>query len=144
MEEFNLNGLNSLSREHYYNIWQRVKAGEKLEGEEKIIGDLMWQHEEYYNEWDSTDFERDFDPETDVNPFVHIMIDSIVITQISKNDPPQTRFTYNLLIAKGHSHLEAIHKIDSVVVEEIWALMKEGREFNEKQYIAKLKRLSKH
>ncbi|MFA4923939.1 MAG: DUF1841 family protein [Ignavibacteriaceae bacterium] len=141
MEDFNLNEFRPLSRKNYHDIWRRVKDGKELEGEEKIIGDLMKQHVEFHAEWESTDFEYEYDHETEVNPFMHIMIDTIVMNQVTKNDPPQTRFTYNKLTAKGYSHLEAIHKIDSVVVEEIWGIMKNGRTFDEKKYAAKLKGL---
>ncbi|MGD8779666.1 MAG: DUF1841 family protein [Ignavibacteria bacterium] len=142
MDGINMDEFRSFTRKEYYEIWQKVKAGEELDGEEKIIGELMEQHEEFYDDWDSTDFDYEYDPEIDeVNPFLHIMMDTIVMKQITTNDPPQTRFTYNKLTARGNSHLEAVHKIATVVANEIWNIMHEEREFDEKSYIWELKQL---
>lgn len=142
MDKESLNEVRELSRSQYYDIWQHVKEGKTLEGEEKIIGDLMALHKEFYSYWDSTDFDYEFTPEhNEVNPFMHLMLDTIVMNQITANDPPQTKFTYNKLTARGDSHLEAIHKIASVVVKEIWTIMQEGKPFNEKYYVHKLKEL---
>lgn len=141
MEHFDLNEIRSLSRESYHDTWLRVKAGKELEGEEKIIGELMRQHEEFYDDWDSTDFDHEYDPDTEVNPFMHLVMDTIVMNQITNNDPPQTRFTYNKLTARRDSHLDAIHKISYIVAEEIWNIMHDKKAFNEKAYTTKLKKL---
>ncbi|MBU1299704.1 MAG: DUF1841 family protein [Bacteroidetes bacterium] len=141
MEDLNLSELRALTRENYHNIWQRVKAGEELEGEEKIIGELMKLHKEFYDEWESTDFDYEYNPDTEINPFLHIMLDTVVMNQITKNDPPQAKFTYNKLTARGHSHLETVHKIAAIIVGEIWDIMKNNRMFDEKGYVAKLKKL---
>lgn len=142
MEHDFFNKLQNQDREKLYHIWQKFKNGEKLDGEEKIIGELMALHKEFYSYWDSTDFDYVFSPETDeVNPFLHLMLDNIVMNQITENDPPQSKFTYNKLTARGDSHLEAIHKIASVIAEEIWYIMKEKKPFNKKLYINKLKKL---
>jgi hypothetical protein len=141
MENIDFSELGAISREIYYDIWQRVNASEELWGEEKIIGELMLQHKEYYDEWNSTDFDYEYDPDTEVNPFLHIAVDTIVMNQMTQNDPPQTKLTYERLVNKGDSHLEAIHKIAAVIVEEIWYILKYKRMFDEKSYIAKLKKL---
>ncbi|MFA3783391.1 DUF1841 family protein [Melioribacteraceae bacterium 4301-Me] len=142
MEKFNLSEIKELSRRQYHDIWQRYNAGEPLEEEEKIIAELMAEHEEFYDDWNSTDFDYEYSPEKDeVNPFLHLMIDTVVMNQILANDPPQTRFTYNKLTARGYSHLEAIHEIAAVVVEEIWNILHEKRPFDEKKYVSKLKKL---
>lgn len=74
---------------------------------------------------------------------MHISFDSIVVNQINSNSPKQTGFTYNKLRAQGDSHLDAIHKIASVIAENLWDIMKYGKEFNEKKYIRQLKRITK-
>ena len=129
------------SRSQYFEIWKKVKAGNKLEGEEKIIGELMQQHKEFYNEWESTNFDYEYDPDTEVNPFLHIQFDLIVMNQMNNNNPAQTKITYDSLIKHNHSHLEATHKIASVLAEEIWSVFSFKKEFNEKRYIDKLKKL---
>ncbi len=137
----NIKQLNAFTREQYHDIWVRINAGSLLDEEEQVIGELMKQHKEFYKDWDSTDFDYEYDIDTEVNPFMHISLDSIVVNQINSNNPKQTGFTYNKLRARGDSHLEAIHKIASVIAENIWDVMKYGKEFNEKKYIQKLKHL---
>ena len=54
----NANQLNAFSREQYHSIWERINAGALLDEEEKVIGELMKQHKEFYKDWDSTDLDR--------------------------------------------------------------------------------------
>jgi Domain of unknown function (DUF1841) len=130
------------NRKRYYNIWRRYKSSEPLEGEESTIAELMALHKDWYHFWESPDFERTFDPETDeFNPFLHITFDTIVMNQIKNKEPEQIRFTYNKLTARGDSHLEAIHKIAYVFTQEFFPVMKDQKEFNNKRYIRKLKEL---
>jgi hypothetical protein len=44
MNNNELKQFKTFSRLQYFEIWKKVKAGNKLEGEEKIIGELMQQH----------------------------------------------------------------------------------------------------
>jgi hypothetical protein len=142
MEIQDLALFKKISRENYYNIWQKVKRNEQLLGEDKIAGELMKQHSEYYEDWDSTDFDYEYSPETDeVNPFLHLQFDTIIMNQITSNSPPQTKLAYDRLREKGKSHLDSLHKLASVIVEEIWNIIKYGKEFNEKNYIRNLKKI---
>jgi Domain of unknown function (DUF1841) len=142
MGNLDLSFLRSENREHFHNIWQRYKTSESLEGEESTIAELMALHKDWYHFWESTDFKQEFSPETDeFNPFLHITLDTIIMNQINNRDPEQTRFTYNKLTARGDSHLDAIHKIAAVFVEEFFPVMKYQKEFNNKKYIRKLKEL---
>lgn len=47
----NIQQLKSFSREQYHDIWVRTNAGEILDKEEQIIGELMKQHKEFYKDW---------------------------------------------------------------------------------------------
>jgi hypothetical protein len=141
MQNSDLSIPKSETRKHYYKIWQKYKARETLKGEEKTIVDLMALHKDWYHFWDSTDFDREFDPDTEINPFIHITLDNIITNQINNRKPEQANFTYNKLTARGDSHLEAIHKIAYVFALEFFPVMKEGKTFNDKRYIWKLKNL---
>ena len=80
-------------------------------------------------------------PEYEFSPFAHIAFDTIVMNQINDNNPPQAKLTYNNLTMHGDSHLEAIHKIANIFLQEYWEVMKHHKVFNDKRYIDKLKRL---
>jgi len=61
--------------------------------------------------------------------------------QIHENTPPETRITYNRLIASGESHQDTYRLIGSVVTSEVFAVLNRGREYNEDTYIKALRAL---
>ncbi|HHJ20217.1 MAG TPA: hypothetical protein ENJ84_10420 [Gammaproteobacteria bacterium] len=68
---------------------------------------------------------------------------SVIDQQIQDNTPPETKITYNRLIASGESHEDAYRLIGSVVTTEIFSVLKEGREYDEQAYIQALQALPK-
>jgi hypothetical protein len=77
------------------------------------------------------------------NPAVREAILEIVHNQVRDNTPPETRITFNRLLAAGHSREDAEELIACVVSSEINDMLKEGQEFNESRYSAALRRLPK-
>jgi len=65
----------------------------------------------------------------------------IVDNQVRLNDPPITKTTLARLQGSGYSKLEAKEKIAAIVIEEIYDVMKNGEEFDEKRFTDKLKAL---
>ena len=114
---------------------ERINSDAILDEEEQVIDELMKQHGEFYKDWVSKEFSYEYNIDTEVTLFLHTTLDSIVVNQINSNSPKQTRFTYNKLRDQGDSYLETIHKIASIVLENIWDIMKLGMEFNKKKYI---------
>jgi Domain of unknown function (DUF1841) len=43
-----MDALRDQNQERFYEIWTRMNSGYPLEGDEKIIGELMRAHPEYY------------------------------------------------------------------------------------------------
>lgn len=136
--------LQKFSRIHIFDIWSRAKLGEPLEGEEEVVAELMQLHTDFHDTWDNADklLEHEYDPDKDVNPFLHIAIDTIIVNQITQNDPPEVNRAYDRLCKRGTSRLDAIHMIDSVFTEELWPVLKYNRPFNNESYIKKVKKLS--
>ena len=67
----------------------------------------------------------------------------MVDNQLSDNDPPQTRQTYERLLASGLDDEEAKRLIGCVVVSEIFDILKKGETFNLERFLAALERLPK-
>jgi hypothetical protein len=63
--------------------------------------------------------------------------------QIDKNNPKETKVTYDRLIREGHPHDEAMRLIAFVLVREMNDMLKASRPFNEARYIKALKALPK-
>jgi hypothetical protein len=77
------------------------------------------------------------------NPYLKAAILEVVDNQISDNDPPQTRQTYERLLASGLEEPEARRLIGCVVVSEIFDILKKNEMFNLERFLAALERLPK-
>ena len=136
--------LREYSRQRFFEIWQNVCEGEGLEGEEKAIAAAMAEHKEYYDTWEMADnlADYEYDPETEVNPFFHITMHTIVENQIAMNTPKEVAMTLEKLMTKGESRHEAVHEIGAALSEEIFTMTKRKRPFDESRYAKSLKRLT--
>jgi len=57
--------------------------------------------------------------------------------------PPETRQTFERLVATGHSAPEAKRLIGGVVASEIFNLLKRGEPYDKARFVAALRRLPK-
>lgn len=64
--------------------------------------------------------------------------ETIIENQIAAGIPPETKQTLECLTAEGHSKEEAMRLIGCVVASEIFAVLKEGRMFDEASYVGAL------
>ena len=71
------------------------------------------------------------------------LILKVVENQIRDNDPPETRQTLRRLIKEGFSREEALELIGTVVVHEIYNILKQNENFDRKRFVAALKQLPK-
>lgn len=76
-----------------------------------------------------------------VNNKLKSVIIDIVENQLKANDPKCTRETLNRLIELEYSEKKAKEMIASVVVEEIYDVMKNQAPFDEEKYSKKLSKL---
>jgi hypothetical protein len=81
------------------------------------------------------------DEGTTFNPYLKAAILEVVENQVRHNDPPETRQTLERLLAVGYSRQQAIEMIGSAIVEEIWAVMHDGKSFDRARFIALLEQL---
>lgn len=65
----------------------------------------------------------------------------IVGNQLKANDPPCTKAVYERLLEAGCSNREAKEKIGTVVLTEIYDILKEGKSFSEEKYEKSLKEM---
>jgi len=65
----------------------------------------------------------------------------VVENQIRENNPPETRQTLNRLLKNGYSKSDAMKLIGSVVVVEIYEILKNKEPFNEERYVKALREL---
>ena len=65
----------------------------------------------------------------------------VVENQLRENNPPETRQTFERLLASGYSRQEAMEMIGSAVVGEIWAVLKENKPYDAVRYRAALDKI---
>ncbi len=65
----------------------------------------------------------------------------VVENQLRDNDPPETRQTYDRLVAEGQSDAEARRLIGCVVVTEIFDVLKQNKPYNAQRFVAALHKL---
>jgi hypothetical protein len=65
----------------------------------------------------------------------------VINNQIRDGTPPETKETYDRLLSEGYSKEEVMKYIGAVVSSEIFAVLKEGRTYDNERYVAALKAL---
>ena len=75
------------------------------------------------------------------NPHLKVAILEIVENQLRENNPPETRQTFERLLATGYSRQEAVEMIGSAVVGEIWAVLKENKPYDAVRFRAALEKV---
>jgi len=78
-----------------------------------------------------------------INTELRDQIFEVIKNQIKSNDPPETKVTYDRLIALGYSEFETKQLIGQCVAVEMFSVIKEQQPFNEARYIKNLKQLPK-
>ena len=66
----------------------------------------------------------------------------VVNNQLRENNPPEANQTLIRLMQAGHSEQEATEMIVSLIVSDVYNILKNGQEFDLPSYIAALKQLS--
>ena len=67
----------------------------------------------------------------------------VVDTQIDTNDPPETKQTYERLLSEGFSEKVSKELLGTVVIAEVFGVMKDGKPFDIDRYVTALNKLPK-
>ena len=65
-------------------------------------------------------------------------ITEVIQTQIRDNSPPETGQTLKRLVRQGFSEQQALQLIGHVVAKEIFDVIRQGKRYDEQQYINRL------
>jgi len=145
MKDEALKLFRSANREHLHFLWEKAKNNE-LDGlgdEDRCLAEAMLLHEdEFFNAFEFADVlhDREFDPDTDVNPFLHITIHTAVENQLAAKDPIEVFQFYNAMRKKKCSHHDTIHLIGAILVPLMFDNMKHQKPFDNDRYVSMLKK----
>jgi hypothetical protein len=128
-----------INRKHFYDIWKKAQSGE-LQGlteEEQRLGKIMLDHsDEYFNQFEFADAlaDHEYDPETEVNPFLHVILHTVAEKQVEDRDPIEAFQFYNAMLRNKCSRHEAIHLLNIILVKFIFQILKEKKPFPLESY----------
>ena len=75
------------------------------------------------------------------NPYLKAAILEVVENQLCENNPPETRQTFERLLAAGYARQQAMEMIGAAVVEEIWSVLHEKKPFDHACFVGLLEKL---
>lgn len=75
------------------------------------------------------------------NPYLKAAILEVVENQLRDNNPPETRQTFERLLAAGYSRQQAMEMIGSAVVGEIWYVLHDKKQFDHARFVSLLEKL---
>jgi hypothetical protein len=134
--------MKALNRQVMRLAWQMAEMGAQLEGEEKRLVDCMRLHPEYARLWERLDGLSEREIEADgTNPILHIQIHATVENQLEQDSPAGVREIVEELLGRGISRHDAVHAVGSVLIQEIYGILKEQRAFEPERYLSDLHRL---
>ena len=106
-------------RQNLHRIWTMATSDktDELKEEERKIAQIMIEHEEFHTQFDIADHlaEHDYDPNNEINPFIHIDIHLAVEGQLESGEPVETEIFVETMEAKGISRHEAIHCVGMIL-----------------------------
>jgi hypothetical protein len=65
----------------------------------------------------------------------------VVANQLATLEPPETKQTYDRLLAQGYSDEQARELLGAVVSNEIFSILKQQQPYDHERYVAALARL---
>ena len=141
-----LSELRALNREYIHKIWQVAKSGDLdvLDGEGRRLAEVLLEHQdEYFNQFEIADVlgDHQFDPESESDPFLHILFHAIVENQLETKDPVEAYQFYNAMKKIKVSHHDTIHLIGAILAPLLFNTMQQRRAFDLEKYKSLLKKL---
>jgi hypothetical protein len=144
MKDEALKLFRSANREHLHFLWEKAKNNE-LDGlgdeDRRLVEAILLYEDEFFNVFEFADVlhDREFDPNTDVNPFLHITIHTAVKNQLTAKDPIEIFQFYNAMRKKKCSRHDTIHLIGAILVPLMFDTMKHQKPFDKDRYVSMLK-----
>ena len=133
--------LSILSREYLYQVWQMSKVDIHVMSEDdQLLSFIMNEHEEFLDYWENFEKWRDheFDPEQEVNPYLHVSLHHMVETQIRNEAPPEVEKVFQALKNNGLDRQTAIHRIGDVFLKYLMRSLQEQKDFDMRAYLGEL------
>jgi hypothetical protein len=144
-EDDPIGDIKKMSRENMHAIWEAAKNNrmDELSDEDRQLARIMLEHEdEFFNTFEFADVlaEHVFDPESEVNPYLHITVHAIIEDQLKEKEPVEAYQFYNSMMNKKVSHHDTVHLIAAMMTPLMFLIFEEKQEFDLDFYKSLLKK----
>lgn len=145
IDDEQIGDMKKMSRKNIHSIWVAAKNDrmDELSDEERQLARIMLEHEdEFFNTFEFADVlaEHVFDPESEVNPYLHITVHAIIEDQLKEKEPVEVYQFYNSMKNKKVSHHDTVHLIAAMMTPLMFSIFKEKQEFDLDFYKSLLKK----
>ena len=126
------------ARSFFFDTWEKYRNGRPLSPLEQIALDVILLHPEYHALLDDrAQFQSmEYGPEGgEMNPFLHMSLHLAIQEQLSIDQPPGIRASFDALAARVGEH-DAKHRVLECLGETIWEAQRSGRPPDEQAYLA--------
>lgn len=115
--------LQGIDKRHLAYVWEKMKNGEELEGQEVFIGRSMADHPHWYPFFATIGLLGGEDELPDgSNPFGHVSLHVLIGSQIFNQNPPEAETFYRMRLRKGDDSHAIIHMMLEVFQRHlVWA-----------------------
>ena len=131
------------ARSFFFDTWEKYRRSEPLSPLEQVALEVILLHPEYHALLDDrAQYQsRDYGPESGaMNPFLHLSLHVAVEEQLSIDQPPGIRASFDALAAKLGSEHDAKHCVLECLGETIWQAQRTGTAPDQDAYLECIRR----
>jgi hypothetical protein len=136
--------LKKASYEYLHLIWKTAQEGdmESLPPEDRLLAKIMIEHEEFHNQFEISDLLHDhkYNTESEVNPFLHIILHQVIENQLESREPIEAFQFYSAMKKNKISRHERIHCMANILIYVMHDVLKGVAAFDLERYNSLLRR----
>ncbi|MCA9548256.1 MAG: DUF1841 family protein [Myxococcales bacterium] len=120
--------LQGIDKRHLAYVWEKMKRGDELAGQEIFIGRSMADHPQWFPHFETIGLlEGDDELPDGTNPFAHVSLHVLIGSQIFNQNPPEAETFYRMRLRKGDEQHAIIHMmIETFQRHLLWAAQHRG------------------
>ena len=131
-------------RQFFCDAWRKHQERLPLVGAEVGAADLILRHPEYHallNDGEAV-LSREWTPEGgQMNPFLHLSLHLAIHEQLSIDQPPGIRATFEVLCGRMDRH-DAEHVLIDKLGEVVWRAQSEGKPMDAMAYLESIRQIA--
>jgi hypothetical protein len=104
-----------------------------LAEEERRLAEIMLAHsDEYFNQFEFADVlaDHEFNPEGEVNPFLHVALHALLEKQVKDHEPIEALQFYNAMLRNKCTAHEAIHLLMGILLKFLFPIFTKKSRFD--------------